>query len=341
MTTQISQLPGCPPPEDDDEIDLLDLLIVLARNKFLIAGTVLLFALGAAGATFFMTPAYEASARFLPVTYNSPIEVGVVGDIVKSRRVLANVALQLNLAEKWTMPDQNDLMEAMKKAVTFKTAKDLPTMVIQGEAPEAQTAADLANMVLSETEKTLFLLQQEQMAFVQKRKTALQTELKETQREFNNAEQAMMKAVEAFGTTPELKKELADFQNKDKEVSPTLLQQLPDGGVAYLEALRTLRSQETLYFSLIKQFSEVLEQEKAEPISFQVLEKAAVPDKRSRPRRTLIVVLAAFLGAFLGVFGAFIREFARNARTDPERKAKLDELSDAMKIFKRTAKARK
>ena len=341
MTSDHSPLLSFPPPEDEDEIDLLDLLIVLARNKFFIAGTTFLFALATAGATFFMAPAYEATTRFLPVTYNSPIEVGVVGDIVKSRRVLANVALQLNLAEKWTMPDQNDLMEAMKKAVTFKTAKDLPTMVIQGEAPEAQTAADLANMVLSETEKTLFLLQQEQMAFVQKRKTALQTELKETQREFNNAEQAMMKAVEAFGTTPELKKELADFQNKDKEVSPTLLQQLPDGGVAYLEALRTLRSQETLYFSLIKQFSEVLEQEKAEPISFQVLEKAAVPDKRSRPRRTLIVVLAAFLGAFLGVFGAFIREFARNARTDPERKAKLDELSDAMKIFKRTAKARK
>ncbi|GAB1486148.1 hypothetical protein MASR2M79_11950 [Aminivibrio sp.] len=262
-----------------------------------------------------------------------PIEVALSAISSKAGSVLANVALQLNLAEKWTMPDQNDLMEAMKKAVTFKTAKDLPTMVIQGEAPEAQTAADLANMVLSETEKTLFLLQQEQMAFVQKRKAALQAELKETQREFNTAEQVMMKAVETFGTTPELKKELADFQNKDKEVSPTLLQQLPDGGVAYLEALRTLRSQETLYFSLIKQFSVVLEQEKAEPISFQVLEKAAVPEKRSRPRKTLIVILAAFLGGFLGIFGAFVREFARNARKDPERKAKLDELSAAMRIF--------
>ena len=130
MTSDHSPLLSCPPPEDNDEIDLLDLLIVLARNKFFIAGTVLLFALGAAGATFFMTPAYEASARFLPVTYNSPIEVGVVGDIVKSRGVLANVALQLNLAEKWKTKDENDLIEAMKKAVTFKTAKDLPTMVI-------------------------------------------------------------------------------------------------------------------------------------------------------------------------------------------------------------------
>lgn len=340
MTSEPSPLLSCP-PENDDEIDLLDLLIVLARNKFFIIGTALLFALLAAGATFFMTPAYEATARFLPVTYNSPIEVGVVGDLVQSRSVLTNVALQLSLAEAWKTADQNVLLKKLKEAVTFKTQKDAPTMVITSEAPEAQQAADIANAILSETEKTLFLLQQEQMAFVKKRKSTLEQELRETQKEFSLAEEAMMKAAETFGTTPELKKELADFQNKEKQISPSLLQQLPDGGVAYLEALRTLRSQETLYYSLIKQFSEVLEQEKAEPISFQVLEKAAVPDKRSRPRRTLIVVLAGFLGGFLGVFGAFVREFARNARKDPERKAKLDELSDAMKIFKRTAKARK
>ncbi|GAB1400352.1 hypothetical protein MASR1M66_18070 [Aminivibrio sp.] len=331
MTSDHSPLLACPPPEDDDEIDLLDLLIVLARNKFFIAGTVLLFALGAAGATFFMTPTYEASARFLAVNDNSLTQIGIVGDIVKSREVLSNVALQLNLAKKWNTPDQNELMEAMKKAVTFK--KDATTMVIQGTAPEAQTAADLANMLLSETEKTLFLLQQEEMAFVQKRKTALQTELQETQRELNAAEEAMRKAVEIFGTTPELKKELADFQNKAKEISPTLLQQLPDGGVAYLEALRTLRSKETLYFSLINQFNSVLYKEKAGLLSFQVLEKAAVPATPSRPRKKLIVVLAAFLGGFLGIFGAFIREFFRNARKDPERKAKLDELSAALRIF--------
>ena len=58
-----------------------------------------------------------------------------------------------------------------------------------------------------------------------------------------------------------------------------------------------------------------------------------MPELRSRPRRSLIVVMACFLGGFIGIFGAFIREFARNAKNDPARKAKLDELSAAMKLF--------
>jgi len=342
MTTDRS-VPNTPAPyQDDDEIDLLDLLIVLARNKFFIIGTALLFSVIAAGATFFMTPAYKATSRFVPVRFDSPISVGIIADVVKSRPLLSDIVLQMKLGEIWNTPNPNTAIKSLGDSISFQAEKSSQSMTVTAELSDPQLAADVANAIVAETEKRLYTLHEEQLAFVRKRKVSLEAELREAQRELTKAEESLAKTVSSYNeSTPELKKELSDYgSNPDtegitegiSETNTSVLQQLPDGGAAYLEALRTVRTNETFYYSLISQFSKVLEQEKAEPISLQILEKASVPEQRSKPRRTLIVVMACFLGGFLGIFGAFIREFARNAKKNPERKAKLQELSSAMKF---------
>lgn len=321
---------SCP---GDDEIDLLELLIVFARNKFFIVGTVFLFAAIAAGATFFMTPAYKATAKFIPLSFDSPISVSVIADVVNSRPLLNDVALQMNLAKVWNNPNPSEVIKSLEKATTFQVEKGSPSMSISAELSDPNLAAEVTNTIVAETEKRLYFLHEEQMIFVKKRKASLENELRDTQKELNRAEEALIKAVGSYNVPQETKKELTDYRRNTTETNTTVLQQLPDGGAAYLDALRNLRTQETFYFSLLSQYSKVLEQEKAEPISFQFLEKAAVPEQRSRPHKTLIVVLACFLGGLAGVFGAFIREFTRNAQKNPERKAKLEELSGAIKLF--------
>lgn len=333
MTTARS-VPNTPAPyQDDDEIDLLDLLIVLARNKFFIIGTALLFSFIAAGATYFMTPAYKAAALFVPVRFDSPISVGIIADVVKSRPLLSDIVLQMKLGEMWNMPNPNTAIRSLGDSVTFKADKISSSMTVTAELSDPSLAADVANAIVAETEKRLYTLHEEQLAFVRKRKVSLESELRDAQRELTRAEETLAKTVSSYSeTSPELKKELTDYRRNTTETNTAVLQQLPDGGAAYLEALRNVRTKETFYYSMISQFSRVLEQEKAEPITLQILEKASVPEQRSKPRRTLIVVMACFLGGFIGVFGAFIREFARNAKKDPERKAKLQELSSAMKL---------
>jgi uncharacterized protein involved in exopolysaccharide biosynthesis len=47
--------------------------------------------------------------------------------------------------------------------------------------------------------------------------------------------------------------------------------------------------------------------------AFRVIDRAEVPRTKLRPRRTLIVVLATFLGGILSVFVVFIRDLVRNS----------------------------
>jgi uncharacterized protein involved in exopolysaccharide biosynthesis len=334
--TEIQQ-PADPriPCGDEDEIDLLDLLIVFARNKFFIFGTAFLFALAAAGATFFMTPAYKAETIFLPATMDKEMRnlAGFVVQVTKSTPVLSRIAETYNLQKTWQSESLLKTIKALNESISLKADKDSSLITMTVEVSDPVLAADMANTLVEETRRQLFVLHQGQMDQVRRQKKLLETEIKELQAKFAAAEGELTRLVESSPLTEEEKKDLPGAGSSAQGLSPETTKKFADGGAAYLEAFRNLKTQESLFFSVLGQYSTVLEQEKAEPISLQILEKASVPEQRSRPRRTLIVVMACFLGGFIGIFGAFIREFARNAKNDPARKAKLDELSAAMKLF--------
>ncbi|MBL3538079.1 Wzz/FepE/Etk N-terminal domain-containing protein [Aminivibrio sp.] len=334
--TEIQQ-PADPriPCGDEDEIDLLDLLIVFARNKFFIFGTAFLFALTAAGATFFMTPAYKAETIFLPATMNEDQRnpASFVVQVTKSTPVLSRIAETHSLQKIWQSESLMKTIKALNESISLKTDKDSSLITMTVEVSDPVLAADMANSIVEETQKQLFVLHQGQMEQVRRQKKLLETEIRELQEKFAAGENALSRLVDSSSLTAEEKKELSGGKRLEEGISPDTIKKFPNGGASYIEALRNLKTQEELYFAVLAQYSKVLEQEKAEPISLQILEKASVPEQRSRPRRTLIVVMACFLGGFIGIFGAFIREFARNAKNDPARKAKLEELSAAIKLF--------
>lgn len=313
------------PWQDDDEIDLLDLLIVFARNKFFIIGTAFLFALTAVGATFFMTPAYKAETIFLPATMDQTARnpAGFVVQVAKSTPVLSKIVESYDLQNTWQTESLLKAVKALSESTSLRSDRDTALVTMVVEVSDPVLAADLANSLLNETQKQLLILHQGQI-------NLLETEIKELQGKFTEAESALSQIIESAPINMEERKELADAKKMGGDFSSETIRKLPDGGSSYLNALRELKTNETLYFSLISQYSKVLEQE---PITLQILEKASVPEQRSKPRKTLIVLMSGFLGGFIGIFGAFIREFARNAKKDPERKAKLEELSAAMRIF--------
>jgi uncharacterized protein involved in exopolysaccharide biosynthesis len=92
---------------------------------------------------------------------------------------------------------------------------------------------------------------------------------------------------------------------------------LPETGLEYIRKMRDLKYQETLFELLSKQFEIAKIDEAKEAALIQVVDKALVPEKKSKPKRSLIVILATLMAFFIGVLLAFVREASERASHDP------------------------
>jgi len=92
---------------------------------------------------------------------------------------------------------------------------------------------------------------------------------------------------------------------------------LPETGLEFLRKTRDFKYQETLYELLSKQFEIAKIDEAKEAALIQVVDKALVPEQKSKPKRSLIVILATLMALFLGVLLAFVKEASERASQDP------------------------
>jgi tyrosine-protein kinase Etk/Wzc len=99
---------------------------------------------------------------------------------------------------------------------------------------------------------------------------------------------------------------------------------MPKARLEYMRLLREAKFNEYLYGLLQKQFEMAKLGEVKDAAVIQVIDEAVPPQVRFKPKRTLMVMLAAVLGFFLSIFAAFFLEFLENASRDPESAAKLD-----------------
>ena len=58
----------------------------------------------------------------------------------------------------------------------------------------------------------------------------------------------------------------------------------------------------------------------------QVLDRAIEPDRKSKPKRTLIVILTAMIAGFVAIVWVFIKEANERARMNPEKAEQLNVL---------------
>ena len=99
---------------------------------------------------------------------------------------------------------------------------------------------------------------------------------------------------------------------------------MPQARLEYMRLLREVKFNEYLYGLLQKQFEMAKLGEVKDAAVIQVIDEAVPPQVRFKPKRTLMVLLAAVLGFFLSIFAAFFLEFLENAKQDPESAAKLE-----------------
>ncbi len=84
---------------------------------------------------------------------------------------------------------------------------------------------------------------------------------------------------------------------------------IPDLGLRYARLLREFKIQETLFELLTQQYEMARIQEAKDSPTVQVLDRALVPEKRSKPKRKRIVMLSVIVSVFLAVFLAFFLEY--------------------------------
>jgi tyrosine-protein kinase Etk/Wzc len=105
---------------------------------------------------------------------------------------------------------------------------------------------------------------------------------------------------------------------------------MQEAGIEYIRKLRDVKYFETIFDLLARQYEIAKVDEARQGATVQVVDKAIVPDRRSSPRRTLIVLGAAVLGLFLGVVWAFTREGLKRLSNNPAEQSRLELLKKSI-----------
>jgi tyrosine-protein kinase Etk/Wzc len=97
----------------------------------------------------------------------------------------------------------------------------------------------------------------------------------------------------------------------------------------YIERFRDYKYKETLYELFAKQYELARVDEAREGAVIQVVDPAVTPERKSKPKKALIAVIATLAAGFALLLFVFVRQALRNAAADGESAQKLARLKGA------------
>jgi len=103
---------------------------------------------------------------------------------------------------------------------------------------------------------------------------------------------------------------------------------IPALGVEYVRKMRELKMQEAIFEQLTKQYELAKISEAKDSSSLQILDEAVVPLKKSKPRRSLIVVLSVMTTFFISIFAVLVQEYL--SKLPPEDALLLGEIKQSL-----------
>jgi uncharacterized protein involved in exopolysaccharide biosynthesis len=300
-------------PEEDDEINLLDLLIVLLKHKKMIFSVVFLAGVLAVVYSLTATNIYRSECTLAPTSQEKGIgglaalgglgamvasEAGITvagsleqfSVVLKSRELTNIIVRQHNLMpvlfekswdkknQRWKIKNPPTLQDAYKSIQEILNAapdKKQNIMKLTFELSDPRLAQTILNYYVEGLSEYL------------RRQTLDDTE----------AQQAQLYEQLAKTTDPLLKNKLYDLIARQIEKE-------------------TLARVQKYY-------------------SFSVIDPPFVPERKFKPKRAMICVLSVVAASFIAVFLAFFLEYVQNLKTreDPER---LASLRSAIRLRKRS-----
>lgn len=138
----------------------------------------------------------------------------------------------------------------------------------------------------------------------------VQEELSSTRAELSRLENGRNTAAGATGQADGVKKE----------------------GLESIKLLRDVKYYQMLYELLAKQYEVARLDEAKDPSVIQVLDPAAVPERKAKPHRAMVVIVAAVLALFVALFWALAMEVRQRLLRAPKSAAQLAELKTYLKF---------
>lgn len=380
------------PQTGSAELDVVDVLAGLIRQKRLVLGVTAATTTMALVASLLMAPVYTSTTTILPPQQQSSglaAALGSLGALAGAAGGIAGIKnpndLYVGMLQSQTVSDaliakyalqqrydKESLVEtrkALEGVSSISAGKDgLISVTVEDEDPKF--AAQLANAYISELKK---LNQTLAVTDASQRRLFFEKQLEKVKAELADAEVQLKKTQQATGlVAPEgqvaavisgvaelkaqiaakevqmaamrsmvtdsnpdyqrhrqelqaMKQQLQQLESKDKAGSLSLgAGDLPESGLAYVRALRNMKYQEVLFELLAKQYELAKVDEAKDSSLIQVLDTAKPADRKSKPKRALMVALGLMGGLFAGVLLALLREqYAKSKQAEGSAWTKL------------------
>lgn len=307
-----------PHSQAEDEITLLDLLIVLAKHKIMIMGVAFAAALISMAYALNLPNIYTGTTKVLPPQQSQSSAGALLSQLgglagaaggslgiknpndlyvamLRSRNVMEKIAKRFDLQKIYGTETTTDTLNALQGASTISAGKD-GVIIVEVDDKNPELASAMANAYIEELIK---LMQTFALTEVAQRRQFFETQLKSA---------------------------------RDKLTDATIiLDKTPNTSLQYRDALRNLKYRESIYEILAKQFEMAkLDEAKDSPL-IQVLDKATVPEKKSKPKRSMMVLSATLVALFIAMLLAFVLESMSRARQQPEQAKRMQALRGAFK----------
>jgi uncharacterized protein involved in exopolysaccharide biosynthesis len=209
-------------------------------------------------------------------------------------------------------------------------------MFFEQQLKQANQNLGDAEEALKETEQKTGLIQPDSQARALIESAAMlraQITAKEVQIEGMQTYAAGQNAqlVEAQQELKSLREQLAKLGGGGGDASEIIVSkgEMTEAEMGYVRKLRDVKYYETVFDILARQFELAKLDEAKEGAVIQVVDPGTIPDKRSFPRRSLIVIGAAAGGFFLGIFCVLCQTAFRRMQERPEVASKLARLRKA------------
>lgn len=272
------------------EIELLDLLIVIAENLKLLVIVPLLIGLAALGAAFFIPPTFESQSILNPNKAGVTAPGQLLASYIKSADVMKTVANELQF-EPAASTEQR--YKHLEKLVSVSVGKQdqLVTLKTQGASPER---ARLINTTIWKHVLPLTIPRSTEL-------TRLQTQLQSEKERLQSSERLEASTAK-----------LLSSGHANAEGTARLYGELLTANSARLSTIATLEAQ-----------LEGLTEE-------NLAQQATLPDAAIKPKKALIAVAAVLgSGCFLLLF-VFVRHALGTARQDADLAGKIHRIRCAV-----------
>ncbi len=268
------------------------------------------------------------------------------------------VIQKLNLQERYEKKTIFETREHLKQVVKIAADKKAGLISIEADDKDPEFAAKLANTYVEELRNLMGRLAvtdaQQRRLFYEQAITKTQNELAEAEANFREAkEKSGMQVTAVIAETSvragaEMRAQIAAKEVQLSAMSSFATQQNPDvqrlgGELAALrsqlkklemgsgadekssplqqlavKSYRDIKAREAMMSVLVAQYESARVDEAKEGPLIQQVDVAVAPERKSKPKRAIIVLVSAFAGLFLGLLVAFIRRAMRKASENPE-----------------------